>query len=477
MSRSSSQRVLIDDTSTSRRSGSLPRLERQLPAVFIGRFCGMEIPAACLHRLHPNISHAPPPLVVRVIFYFLMLPTLCSAALGLLIAISAQLLLTRQSLRFLGVRAVQPLPSESSPEWDEDFDFAPVPPPPQPSPPLSPNVLQPDEVRLQSGDMEGMRCGERIPPESVTETRDGHSRVSTFVRAQYKDSTDDGLHAWRYTVEFKNRGAHEVRLLTRHWVIVDANGKAEEIKGPGAKGAMPILKPGGGKFEYASGTRIATTSGSIHGWFTFEEVITGRLFPVRVARLALTQNGQTVDVPCKPPADASGGTLPATSVHTTERVFVGAIGELAHRDDDLRTFAFTVDLQVNNGRMHAVTVTGVKWEIIDAYGQRHLSEGTVGEQQAGGVGGAIKLAPGSALRLRTTLPQLNTPSAKISGVLLARFHQTDDDDGAGEASKKGGFVEMTYDDVDEEREIVIAPLGVSVDGGPVQSFEPLGFLP
>jgi len=66
-----------------------------------------------------------------------------------------------------------------------------------------------------------------------------------------------------------------------------------------------------------------------------------------------------------------------------------------------------------------VTVLGVKWEMIDANGQRHLSQGSVGEQSGQEEKlSAIRLAPGSALRLRTTLPQVHTPSAKISGVRL-----------------------------------------------------------
>ena len=152
---------------------------------------------------------------------------------------------------------------------------------------------------------------------------------------------------------------------------------------------------------------------------TFEEARTGHLVAVRVGRFALTHDGSTADVPCKSPTEAEGGSLPATSVHTTDRVIVGAIAEIAHRDDDLRKYGFAVDLQVNNGRAEAVTILAVRWEIIDANGLRQVSHGTVGDNGLG----AIKLAPNSALRLRTTLPLLHTPSAKISGVLLARFEQ------------------------------------------------------
>ena len=127
---------------------------------------------------------------------------------------------------------------------------------------------------------------------------------------------------------------------------------------------------------------------------------------------------------------------------------------------------------MNNARSEPVTIVGVKWEIIDANGQRHLSAGTVGEQSGHAEKlGAIKLAPGSALRLRTTLPQLHTPSAKIQGVLLAHYGDADDED-------DGGFVgehDLPYGEEDA-RELVIAPLGASADGTPVTPPKPLSFL-
>jgi len=414
-----------------------------------------------------------------------MLPPYIQAFMGVALALSAQLLVTKQGFRVAQSFVGQRMPSQPPPHHD-DFDDSgmdadssmfepPTPPPQQPSPPRthspSPPMPQPDEVRLQSDTyMVGMRCGERIPPESITETNAGANRISVFVRAKYKEETEEGLHAWRYSVEFTNKGAGSVRLLTRHWVIVDAEGKVEEIKGPGAKGAMPSIEPGTA-WRYESGTRIATPLGSMHGWFTFEEARTGHLFAVRVGRFALTHDGSTADVPCKSPTEAEGGSLPATSVHTTDRVIVGAIAEIAHRDDDLRKYGFAVDLQVNNGRAEAVTILAVRWEIIDANGLRQVSHGTVGDNGLG----AIKLAPNSALRLRTTLPLLHTPSAKISGVLLARFEQPGEADSEA-APDVGGYVELSYDGEEEEHELVIAPLGASVDGGPVKSFDPLGFL-
>ena len=76
--------------------------------------------------------------------------------------------------------------------------------------------------------------------------------------------------------------------------------------------------------------------------------------------------------------------------------------------------------------------------------------------------------------MKTTLQRIHTPRAKISGVLIARF-------GDAAADDPGGFVgelDLTYDDdFEQTREIVIAPLGASIDGEAVKAFEPLGFLP
>ena len=426
----------------------------------------------------------------------------CFAFVGIALAITAQLLLNKHTFRSpqhgKRRRSSSPIanaPVEDEPEaareppqppWATELDEPMLPEPPQPPPRPAPSrppasiipSLQPDEVRVKhqtsAGELTAMRCGERIPPESILTTEEGSNAVTVFARAFYKGPVEDGMHAWGYRIEFTNRGPTSVQLLTRHWVIADSNGRAEEIKGPGARGMLPILKSGE-KWDYESGTRIATDRGSIHGWFTFEEQGDGELFAARVGRLALSPDGHSTDVPCMPPADASSGSLPSTSVHATERVIVGAITEVAHRDDDLRTFAFMVDLQVNNARAEPITILGVRWEIIDANGQRHISAGTVGEQSGNGEKlGAIRLAPGSALRLKTTLPQLHTPRAKISGVLIARFGSAADDD-------PGGFIgelDLTYDDdFEDNKEIVIAPLGASIDGEAVKAFEPLGFLP
>jgi len=83
---------------------------------------------------------------------------------------------------------------------------------------------------------------------------------------------DHGQHTWTYTVRMRNAGNIPAQLISRHWVITDANGSVEEVRGLGVVGQQPLLAPGE-TFEYTSGTSITTPTGSMHGeyYFTAED--------------------------------------------------------------------------------------------------------------------------------------------------------------------------------------------------------------
>ena len=169
-------------------------------------------------------------------------PTLLVTASGLLFALAFQLVVSRQALasvarvRISGGRMPAAADARSSMWEDDDDDYEedhgdlePTPPPPthEPLPPPSPRrpaappaapLLQPDDVRqLHPSHMLAMRCGERIPPESILTTEDGASAVTVFVRANYQGPADEpkGFHAWRYRVEFTNRGKADVQVRAR----------------------------------------------------------------------------------------------------------------------------------------------------------------------------------------------------------------------------------------------------------------------
>lgn len=75
----------------------------------------------------------------------------------------------------------------------------------------------------------------------------------------YKDH-----YVFSYTVTIINDGNLPARLLTRHWIIKNADGETQEVKGDGVVGEHPLLKPGEG-FEYTSGTMMKTPVGSMVG--------------------------------------------------------------------------------------------------------------------------------------------------------------------------------------------------------------------
>ena len=74
----------------------------------------------------------------------------------------------------------------------------------------------------------------------------------------------DSQWFFAYTITIANEGSRTVQLMSRHWVITDANGKVEEVRGPGVVGHQPILQPGQ-SFEYTSACPLSTSFGVMQG--------------------------------------------------------------------------------------------------------------------------------------------------------------------------------------------------------------------
>ena len=88
-----------------------------------------------------------------------------------------------------------------------------------------------------------------------------------------------------YTVEISNDGSETVQLLSRHWIITDASGHVEEVKGPGVVGESPVLEEGQ-SFEYTSGCPLSTPYGTMHG--TYQMVTAdGDRFDAQIAEFVL----------------------------------------------------------------------------------------------------------------------------------------------------------------------------------------------
>ena len=94
------------------------------------------------------------------------------------------------------------------------------------------------------------------------------------------------MYAFAYTITVRNTDQVAAQLVARHWIISDAGGGVQEVKGLGVVGQQPLLAPGEA-FEYTSGCRLRTSSGSMHGsYFCVAE--DGERFECPVEMFALT---------------------------------------------------------------------------------------------------------------------------------------------------------------------------------------------
>jgi ApaG protein len=93
--------------------------------------------------------------------------------------------------------------------------------------------------------------------------------IMVTVRSQYipeRSSVSGRQYAFAYTVTIANQGDTTARLESRHWIITDAVGRVEEVRGPGVVGMQPRLRPGE-SFEYTSWCVLATPSGEMRGTY------------------------------------------------------------------------------------------------------------------------------------------------------------------------------------------------------------------
>src|ERR1700728_3698962 len=93
------------------------------------------------------------------------------------------------------------------------------------------------------------------------------NKIRVEVETSYVDEQSDPnerRYVFSYTITIRNEGAVPARLLTRHWIITDANGKVQEVRGDGVVGEQPHLKPGQG-FRYSSAAIIETPVGVMQG--------------------------------------------------------------------------------------------------------------------------------------------------------------------------------------------------------------------
>jgi ApaG protein len=89
--------------------------------------------------------------------------------------------------------------------------------------------------------------------------------VNTAYLAEQSDPASE-RYVFAYTITIANTGTVAAQLISRHWIITDANNVIQEVRGLGVVGEQPLLRPGE-SFEYTSGTALATPVGTMHGTY------------------------------------------------------------------------------------------------------------------------------------------------------------------------------------------------------------------
>jgi ApaG protein len=100
-----------------------------------------------------------------------------------------------------------------------------------------------------------------------------------------RSSVDRGQYFWSYTIVITNTGAETVQLRTRHWIITDATGRKQEVRGEGVVGEQPVLPPGA-HYDYNSFCNLKTAVGTMHGEYTLVRP-SGEMFDAQIAPFTL----------------------------------------------------------------------------------------------------------------------------------------------------------------------------------------------
>jgi ApaG protein len=117
--------------------------------------------------------------------------------------------------------------------------------------------------------------------------------IAVSVEPFYLDarsSPDNSQYFWAYRVTIENQGQETVQLLSRHWMISNARGELNEVKGPGVVGQQPVLKPGE-IYEYTSGAPLDTPSGMMGGAYQMESE-SGERFDIEIPTFSLDRPNQ-----------------------------------------------------------------------------------------------------------------------------------------------------------------------------------------
>jgi ApaG protein len=118
--------------------------------------------------------------------------------------------------------------------------------------------------------------------------------VRISVSTQFRPDLSDLLHNrlfFNYKVDIQNHNAFKVQLMHRDWFIFDSLNEASFVSGEGVIGEQPILSPDQ-KYSYVSGCELNSEIGSMKGFYTFKNLITGELFQVQIPQFDLVYPGK-----------------------------------------------------------------------------------------------------------------------------------------------------------------------------------------
>ena len=119
-----------------------------------------------------------------------------------------------------------------------------------------------------------------------------NSPMRVLVEPRYlpeQSSVEERVYTFSYTVTVTNTSSVPMQLISRHWLIHDASGRTQEVKGLGVIGQQPLLAPGQA-FRYTSGCQLQAPSGTMHGSYFFVSE-TGERFDVAIPMFVLEAIG------------------------------------------------------------------------------------------------------------------------------------------------------------------------------------------
>lgn len=113
--------------------------------------------------------------------------------------------------------------------------------------------------------------------------------IQVIVTSHYlpeQSNPDDSRYAFAYHVTIYNHGSQSAQLLSRHWIITDANQQVQEVRGEGVIGEQPVIEPGE-SYDYTSGCVLATEVGTMEGSYQMRAE-DGSLFDAEIPRFVLS---------------------------------------------------------------------------------------------------------------------------------------------------------------------------------------------